>query len=111
MLGLLMYQRCMFGNHDLVLKEVDPQLVEHAFGRIKIIQGHAVTVMDEPFVSKAVENYFAAIDPYFAREVRKRMVKSTAIEQGCVFERFMMKVSVRRSTHDLYRSGRKAPHL
>ncbi|KAG0355130.1 hypothetical protein BGZ54_001285 [Gamsiella multidivaricata] len=92
MLGLLMYQRCMFGNHDLVLKEVDPQLVEHAFGRIKIIRGRAVTVMNEPFVSKAVENYFAAIDPYFAREMRKRMVKSTAIEQGCVFERFMMKV-------------------
>ncbi|KAF9315395.1 hypothetical protein BG006_003763, partial [Podila minutissima] len=69
MLGLLLYQRCMFGNHDLVFKEVDPQLVEHAFGRIRIISGgHAVTVMDEPFVSKAVENYFAAIDPYFARE-------------------------------------------
>jgi hypothetical protein len=56
MLSLLMYQRCMFGNHDLVLKEVNPQLVEHAFGRIKIIRGQAVTVMDEPFVSKAVEN-------------------------------------------------------
>ncbi|KAF9922893.1 hypothetical protein BGZ67_010221, partial [Mortierella alpina] len=92
MLGLLMYQRCMFGNHDLVLKEVNPQLVEHAFGRIKIIRGHAVTVMDEPFVSLAVQHYFAAIDPYFAREVRKRMVKSSASEQGCVFERFMMKV-------------------
>ncbi|OAQ22280.1 hypothetical protein K457DRAFT_1825616 [Linnemannia elongata AG-77] len=91
-LGLLMYQRCMFGNHDLVLKEVNPALVEHAFGRIKIIRGRAVTVMDEPFVSKAVENYFAAIDPYFAREVRKRMVKSSPIEQGCMFERFMMKV-------------------
>ncbi|KAG0379002.1 hypothetical protein BGX24_002040, partial [Mortierella sp. AD032] len=90
MQGLLMYQRCMFGNHYLVLKEADPQLVEHAFGRIKI--GRAVIVMGEPFVSKAVENYFTAIDPYFAREVRKRMVKSTAIEQGCVFERFMMKV-------------------
>ncbi|KAI8356221.1 hypothetical protein B0O80DRAFT_446887, partial [Mortierella sp. GBAus27b] len=89
MLGLLMYQHCMFGNHDLVLKEVDPQLVEHAFGRIKIIRGRAVTVIDEPFVSKAVENYFAAIDPYFAREVRKRMVKSSPIEQGCMFERFM----------------------
>ncbi|KAI8348362.1 hypothetical protein B0O80DRAFT_502030 [Mortierella sp. GBAus27b] len=92
MLGLLMYQRCIFGNHDIVLEEVDPQLVEHAFGRIKIIQGHAVTVMDEPFVSKAVENYFAATDPYFVREVRRRVVKSSPIEQGCVFERFMMKV-------------------
>lgn len=28
----------------------------------------------------------------YKREVRKRMVKSTAIEQGCVLERFMMKV-------------------
>ncbi|KAF9109659.1 hypothetical protein BGX30_008290, partial [Mortierella sp. GBA39] len=92
MLGLLMYQRCMSGSHDLVLKEVDPQLVEHAFGRIKIIQGQAVTAMDEPFVSKAVENYFVAIDPYFKKEVRKRMVKSTASEKGCVFERFMMSV-------------------
>ncbi|KAF9984705.1 hypothetical protein BGZ65_012828 [Modicella reniformis] len=82
MLGLLMYQRCMFGNHDLVLKEVDPLLVEHAFGRIKIIRGRAVTVMDEPFVSKAVENYFVANDPYFKKEVRRRMVKSTAVEQG-----------------------------
>ncbi|KAI8598060.1 hypothetical protein EDD21DRAFT_198776 [Dissophora ornata] len=91
-LSLLMYQRCMFGSHDLVLKEVDPHLVEHAFGRIRIIKGRAVTVLDEPFVSKAVENYFAAIDPYFMKEVRKRMVKSTAIEQGCVFERFMMRV-------------------
>lgn len=69
----------------------------------------AVTVMDEPFVSKAFENYFTASDPYFAREVRKRIVKSTAIEQGCVFERFMMKVSVRHSTHNLYRSGRISP--
>lgn len=90
MLGLLMYQHCMFGNHDLVLKEVNPQLVEHAFGQI--ICGQAVTVLDEPSISKAVKNYFAAIDPYFAREVQKHMVKSMAIEQGCVFEQFMMKV-------------------
>ncbi|KAG0336079.1 hypothetical protein BG004_008207 [Podila humilis] len=92
MLGLLMYQRCMFGSHDLVLKEVDPLLVEHAFGRIKIISGKATTVIDEPFVSKAVENYFVANDPYFKKELRRRMKKSSPIEQGCVFERFMMKV-------------------
>ncbi|KAF8923383.1 hypothetical protein BGZ58_003017 [Dissophora ornata] len=62
-LGLLMYQRCMFGGHDLVLKEVNPQLVEHSFGHIRIIKGRAVTALDEPFVSKAVENYFTAVDP------------------------------------------------
>ena len=27
MLGLLMYQCCMSGSHDLVLKDVDPHLV------------------------------------------------------------------------------------
>ncbi|KAF8924989.1 hypothetical protein BGZ47_003536, partial [Haplosporangium gracile] len=110
MLGLLMYQRCMFGTHDLVLKEVDPQLVEHAFGRIMIIRGRAVTVMDEPFVSEAVENYFAAVDPYFAREVRKRMVKSTAIEQGCMFERFTMRVfSETFNTRPLYEWPHQPP--
>ncbi|OAQ22444.1 hypothetical protein K457DRAFT_26086 [Linnemannia elongata AG-77] len=98
MLGLLMYQRCMFGNHNLALKEVNPQLVEHAFGRIKIIKGNAVTVMDEPFVSKAVENYFAAIDPYFAREVRKPLVgkveivgwKEPGLEQGTTHQMMTM---------------------
>ncbi|KAF9969015.1 hypothetical protein BGZ73_008842, partial [Actinomortierella ambigua] len=94
MLGLLMYQRCMFGNHDLVLNEVDPQLVEHAFGRIKIIQGQAVTVMDESFVSKAVENYFVATDPYFKKEVRKRMMKSTASEKGCFQRDVQRKTSI-----------------
>ncbi|KAF9428372.1 hypothetical protein BGZ94_002634 [Podila epigama] len=46
----------------------------------------------EPFVSKAVENYFAATDLYFAREVQKRMIRATLYEQGCVFEQFMMTV-------------------
>ncbi|KAI8360926.1 hypothetical protein B0O80DRAFT_145835 [Mortierella sp. GBAus27b] len=92
MLGLLMYQRCMFGTHDVVLKAVNPELIEHAFGRIKIFRGRAVTVMDEPFVFKAVENYFVATDPYFSTEVGNRMLKSSSHEQGRVFERFMMKV-------------------
>ncbi|KAI8361002.1 hypothetical protein B0O80DRAFT_422126 [Mortierella sp. GBAus27b] len=92
MLGLLMYQRCMFGTHDVVLKAVKPELIEYAFGRIKIFGGRAVTVMDEPFVFKAVENYFVATDPYFSTEVENRMLKSSSHEQGRVFERFMMKV-------------------
>ncbi|KAG0197040.1 hypothetical protein BGX33_000994, partial [Mortierella sp. NVP41] len=59
-LRLVFYRRCMFGEDKLVLKEAEPQMVEHAFGRIKIIHGHPVTVLDEPFVSKAVKNYFIA---------------------------------------------------
>lgn len=82
----------MFGSHNLVLKEVNPQLVEHAFGRIRILKGQVVTALDEPFVSKAVESYFTAVDPYFQKEVRKRLVKATPVEQGFVFEQFMMKI-------------------
>ncbi|KAG0048432.1 hypothetical protein BGZ89_004598 [Linnemannia elongata] len=91
-LGILMYTRCMFGDHKLVLGQVDPLLVELAFGRVKIIHGRAVTVVDEPFVSKAVENYFIATDPYFKNAVRRIMRSSTASAQGCVFEQFMMSV-------------------
>ncbi|KAG9064270.1 hypothetical protein KI688_003458 [Linnemannia hyalina] len=76
----------------LVLRQVDPLLVERAFGRIKILHGRAVVVVDEPFVSKAVENYFVATDPYFKKEVRRIMRSSTASAQGSVFEQFMMSV-------------------
>ncbi|KAF9089137.1 hypothetical protein BGX23_006905 [Mortierella sp. AD031] len=70
-----------------------PQLVEHAFGRIKIFHGHAVTVLDEPFVSKAVENYFVATDPYFKKAVRRQMQTSTSTSNhGSMFEQSMMNV-------------------
>ncbi|KAI9240063.1 MAG: hypothetical protein BYD32DRAFT_485192 [Podila humilis] len=62
----------------------------------------AITVLDEPFVSKVVENYFVATDPYFKNSIRDRMEDSTsASNHGCVFEQFMMTVSARRSLHDL----------
>ncbi|OAQ35820.1 hypothetical protein K457DRAFT_13046 [Linnemannia elongata AG-77] len=52
MLGLLMCQHSMFGNYDLVLNEVDPQLVEHAFGRIKIIRGELLQRWTSPSIPK-----------------------------------------------------------
>ncbi|KAF9149532.1 hypothetical protein BG015_008669 [Linnemannia schmuckeri] len=64
-LGLLFYKRCMFGVDEAVPNHSAPELIERAFGRIKIIQSHAITVMDEPFVSKAVENYFFGKNLYF----------------------------------------------
>ncbi|KAF9579906.1 hypothetical protein BGW38_003653 [Lunasporangiospora selenospora] len=94
--------------NDLVLK-VEPQLVEHAFGRIKIISECVVTAMDEPFVSKAAENYFTAIDTYFVREMRKCMVKATLTTLGCVFERYMMKVFSETLNTRPYLSGRISP--
>ncbi|KAK3836314.1 MAG: hypothetical protein J3R72DRAFT_493794 [Linnemannia gamsii] len=64
-LGLLLFQRYMFGADKLVLQEAVPELVERAFGRIKIIDGVARTVLDEPFVLKAAENYFEMRDSGF----------------------------------------------
>ncbi|KAG0374250.1 hypothetical protein BGX24_010635 [Mortierella sp. AD032] len=66
-LGLLLFQRYMFGANKLVLQEAVPELVERAFGRIKIIDGVARTVLDEPFVLKAAENYFKMRDSGFMK--------------------------------------------
>ncbi|KAG0088538.1 hypothetical protein BGZ92_006040 [Podila epicladia] len=65
----------------------------------------SVIVLDEPLVSKAVENYFVTNDPYFKKEVWKCMVKSTALGQ-CAFERFMMKVFSEMLNRSLYQSSR-----
>ncbi|KAF9085402.1 hypothetical protein BGX29_001963 [Mortierella sp. GBA35] len=70
-------------------------MVEHAFGRIKIILGHPVTVLDEPFVSKAAENYFISKDPYFKEETQPFMRSlPSAPDQGRLFEPFMMSAFV-----------------
>ncbi|KAI8595060.1 hypothetical protein EDD21DRAFT_425759 [Dissophora ornata] len=92
-LGLLLYQRCMFGEDKLVLNQAEPQLVERAFGRIKIESGHVMTVLNEPFVMKAVENYFFTVDPYFRKATRRRMqLSNSASDHGFIFESFMMSV-------------------
>ncbi|KAG0360509.1 hypothetical protein BG005_010533 [Podila minutissima] len=80
-----MSQRCMFGEDRLILKDAEPQLVERAFGCRKIIHGRAVTALDEPFVFKAVENYYIARDPYFKKEIRWQMRLSTSgPDQGSI---------------------------
>ncbi|KAG0271600.1 hypothetical protein BGZ97_011204, partial [Linnemannia gamsii] len=66
-LGLLFFQRYIFGAYRLVLQEAVPELVEHALGRIKIVDGVTRTVLDEPFVLKAVENYFKMRDSGFMK--------------------------------------------
>ncbi|KAG0253675.1 hypothetical protein BGZ95_006250, partial [Linnemannia exigua] len=66
-LGLLIFQRYMFGADKLVLQEAVPELVERAFGRIMIVDGVARTVLDELFVLKAAENYFKMRDSGFMK--------------------------------------------
>ncbi|KAF9309005.1 hypothetical protein BG003_010314 [Podila horticola] len=59
----------MFGADSLVLEKAVPELGERAFGRIKIVDGAARTVVDEPFALKAAENYFKIQDPDFMKTI------------------------------------------
>ncbi|KAF9323584.1 hypothetical protein BGZ91_003496, partial [Linnemannia elongata] len=91
-LGFYFYRRCFRGEHTLEVDSVNASLVERAFGRIKIIDHSAVTVVDEPFVFKAVENYFTATDPGFQTALKELMDRTDAAAQGNIFERYMMTV-------------------
>ncbi|KAF9991648.1 hypothetical protein BGZ80_008983, partial [Entomortierella chlamydospora] len=48
-LGLFIYRWFILGETAIVLED-EAQLVEAAFGRIKMLEGNARTVLDEPFV-------------------------------------------------------------
>ncbi|KAG0277039.1 hypothetical protein BGZ95_006634 [Linnemannia exigua] len=89
-LGFYFYRRCFRGEHTLEDDSVNASLVERAFGRIKIINHNAVTVVDEPFVFKAVENYFTATDPGFQTALKELMYRTDAAAQGNIFERYMI---------------------
>ncbi|KAK3812540.1 MAG: hypothetical protein J3R72DRAFT_498661 [Linnemannia gamsii] len=91
-LGFYFYRRCFRGEHTLEDDSVNASLVERAFGRIKIVNHNAVTVVDEPFVFKAVENYFTATDPGFQTALKELMDRMDAAAQGNIFERYMMSV-------------------
>ncbi|KAF9546356.1 hypothetical protein EC957_009845 [Mortierella hygrophila] len=92
-LGLLLFQRYMFGANKLVLKNAVPELVERSFGRIKIVDGDARTVLDEPFALKAAENYFRMLDSNFMETTDFWMQETnSASAQGFAWELMMMNV-------------------
>ncbi|KAG9068230.1 hypothetical protein KI688_011825 [Linnemannia hyalina] len=73
-------------TEDKLLTE--PQLVKYTFGQFKI-HGHAVTVLDEHFVSK-FKNYSVGTGPHFKKAIRPQMQTSTsAPKHGCMFEQSM----------------------
>ncbi|KAK3836312.1 MAG: hypothetical protein J3R72DRAFT_423921 [Linnemannia gamsii] len=49
----------------LAVKGQLPKLVETGFGRIKLIDGHFYTTIDEPFALRAADNYFQSFDPNY----------------------------------------------
>ncbi|OAQ35724.1 hypothetical protein K457DRAFT_27398 [Linnemannia elongata AG-77] len=92
-LGLLLFQRYMFGADKLVLQEAVPELVERAFGRIKIVDGAARTFLDEPFVLKAAENYFKEKDSGFMKTAEWWVQQSDRAQaHGYAWELMMMSV-------------------
>ncbi|KAG0267567.1 hypothetical protein DFQ27_008612 [Actinomortierella ambigua] len=92
-LGLFIFQRYMFGADKLVLQEVVPELVECAFGRIMIVDGVARTILDEPFVLKAAENYFKMRDAGFMKTLDYWVQQSDKAQaRGYAWELMMMNV-------------------
>ncbi|KAG0068454.1 hypothetical protein BGZ89_004695 [Linnemannia elongata] len=92
-LGVLLFQRYMFGADKLVLQEAVPELVERAFGRIKIVDGAARTFLDEPFVLMAAENYFKEKDSGFMKTTEWWVQQSDRAQaHGYAWELMMMSV-------------------
>ncbi|KAG0333545.1 hypothetical protein BG004_000791 [Podila humilis] len=58
------------------------------------INNEAVTVVDKPFIFKAVENCVKVTDPGLQAELKTLMDRSDAAAKGNVFERFMMTVFI-----------------
>ncbi|KAF9900875.1 hypothetical protein EC991_006759 [Linnemannia zychae] len=102
-LGLLLFQRYMFGTYKLVLQGAVPELVEHAFGRINIANSVTSTVVDESFVLKAVENYFNMEDSGFMKTLEYCVLQSDMAQAyGCAWELMMMNVLIETfKTHPL----------
>ncbi|KAF9153552.1 hypothetical protein BGX20_004877, partial [Mortierella sp. AD010] len=75
-LGLFIYRWFILGETAIVLED-EAQLVEAAFGRIKMLGGNARTVLDEPFVLKAAKNYFNQKDPLFIAAAKRAMLSSS----------------------------------
>ncbi|KAF9155637.1 hypothetical protein BG015_009082 [Linnemannia schmuckeri] len=87
--------RQMFGADRLVLEEAVPELVERAFGRIKIVDGTARAALDEPFVLKAAENFFKMRDSGFMKTMESWVQQSDRAQAyGYAYELMMMSVLI-----------------
>ncbi|KAF9345383.1 hypothetical protein BGX26_003216 [Mortierella sp. AD094] len=93
-LGLFLYRWYILGETAIVLED-DAQLVEAAFGRIKMLGGDARVVLDEPMCLKATQNYFKQKDPLFIAAAERAMLTSTNPSvNGTMWESLMSAVFV-----------------
>ncbi|KAF9346583.1 hypothetical protein BGX26_001887 [Mortierella sp. AD094] len=75
-LALFLFRYNLLDETEIVL-ENDAHLIEAAFGRIKLFGGMARTVLDEPFVLKAVKAFFQERDPLLLDAAERAMLHST----------------------------------
>ncbi|KAF9995395.1 hypothetical protein BGZ79_010919, partial [Entomortierella chlamydospora] len=93
-LGLFLYRWYLLGETEFILED-EAQLVEAAFGRIKMLGGDARTVLDEPFVLQATKNYFKQKDPLFVAAAKRVMLSSNnASVHGNLWETCMPPVFI-----------------
>ncbi|KAI8594408.1 hypothetical protein EDD21DRAFT_90115 [Dissophora ornata] len=88
-LALFLFRYNLLDATEIVL-ENEAHLIEAAFGRIKLFGGVARTVLDEPFVLKAVKAFFHESDPLLLAASERAMLHSTnATVHGNMWENTM----------------------
>ncbi|KAF9383204.1 hypothetical protein BGX21_001624 [Mortierella sp. AD011] len=93
-LGLFLYRWYLLGETEFALED-EAQLVEAAFGRIKMLGGNAITCLDEPIALKAAKNYFNQKDPLFIAAAKRAMLSSSnASVHGNMWETCMPPVFI-----------------
>ncbi|KAF9897364.1 hypothetical protein BX616_005729, partial [Lobosporangium transversale] len=93
-LELFLFRWYLLGETEFILED-DAQLVEAAFGRIRILGNKAITTLDEPFVLHAAKNYFMEKDPLFIKAAERAMITSTnASVHGTMWETCMPPVFI-----------------
>ncbi|KAF9202190.1 hypothetical protein BGZ59_002282, partial [Podila verticillata] len=75
-LALFLFRNSLQDETGIVL-ENEAHLIETAFGRIKLFRGAARTVIDEPFILKAIQAYFQEKDPVIFAAAAERVLYST----------------------------------
>ncbi|KAH7054853.1 hypothetical protein BKA57DRAFT_524301 [Linnemannia elongata] len=93
-LGFFLYRHYLLDAPSTVL-ENNVQLVEAAFGRIKLFGGTARTVLDEPLALKATIDYFHEKDPSLVAAAERAMLHSdNPSVHGSMWETMMPPVFV-----------------
>ncbi|KAI8595650.1 hypothetical protein EDD21DRAFT_424098 [Dissophora ornata] len=93
-LALFLFRYNLLDATEIVL-ENEAHLIEAAFGRIKLFGGVARTVLDEPFVLKAVKAFFHESDPLLLADAERALLYSTnASVHGTMWENQMPAVFI-----------------